>query len=121
LRREQPQASADELAKARAKALRAPLVIVVSAVVRAHSKVPAVEQVLAGGAAAHAILLALHARGYAGIWRTGTAAYDPQLKRAFGLSESDALVGFIYAGTPASPAPRLTRAAPEEFASEWLG
>jgi len=121
LRREQPQATVDELAKARSKALRAPMVIVVGAVIRPHIKVPEIEQVLAAGAAAHAILLALHARGYAGIWRTGGPAYDPDLKRAFGLGEHDALVGFIYAGTPTAPAPRLTRATPPEFASEWNG
>lgn len=119
--REQPQASAEDLAKVRTKALRAPLIIVVSALVRPHVKVPALEQMLTAGAAAHAILLALHARGFAGIWRTGGAAYDPQLKRAFGLGDDDALVGFIYAGTAAAPAPRIHRATPDEFAAEWSG
>lgn len=116
-----PRASADELAKMRAKALRAPLIIVVGAVVRTGHKVPDIEQVVAAGAAAHAILLTLHARGYAGMWRTGPAAYDARLKRAFGFEEHDALVGFIYAGTAAQPAPQLLRAIPAEFAEEWRG
>jgi nitroreductase len=119
--RANPQAKVDELDKARSKALRAPLLIVVGAVVRAHPKVPDVEQILAAGAAAHAILLTLHARGYAAIWRTGEPAYDPQLKRALGLNESDAIVAIIYAGTAKTPAPALERPAPEDFSSEWTG
>jgi nitroreductase len=119
--RANPRASVDELAKVRTKAFRAPLIIVVGAELRTGHKVPEIEQVVAAGAAAHAILLTLHARGYSGMWRTGTAAYDPELKRAFGLQASDSLVGFIYAGTATQPAPSLTRAVPSEFASEWHG
>jgi nitroreductase len=121
LARQNPQASAEELDKTRRKALRAPLVIVVSAVVKAHPKVPEVEQLLAAGNAAHAILLALQAQGYAAIWRTGAPAYDPETKRAFGLGSQDALIGFIYAGTPTQPAPALARPSPEQFTTEWSG
>jgi len=121
LRRKNPDASAEELDKTRKKALRAPLVIVVSALLKPHPKVPEVEQLLAAGTAAHAILLALQARGYAAIWRTGAPAYDPELKRAFGLGTQDALIGFIYAGTPAQPAPALVRPSPEQFTSDWTG
>jgi len=119
--RENPAASAGELDRARGKALRAPLIIVVGAVVKPHPKVPEIEQILSAGSAAHAILLALHARGYAAIWRTGGPAYDPEIKRAFGLAPHDALVGFIYAGTANAPTPRLERLPPETFASEWSG
>lgn len=120
-RRKSPSASSEELDKVRRKALRAPLILVVAAVVQAHPKVPAVEQVLAAGSAATAILLALQARGFAGIWRTGDSAYDPEVKRAFGLGEQDAIVGFIYAGTAKVPASNLERPAPEDFVSEWTG
>ena len=121
LARTNPAASPQELDKTRKKALRAPLVIVVSAVVKPHPKVPEVEQLLAAGAAAHAILLALQARGYAAIWRTGAPAYDPDTKRAFGLGAQDALIGFIYAGTATQPAPTLVRPSPEQFTTEWSG
>ena len=120
-KRKNPNISEDDLDKARKKALRAPLVIVVSAVVKAHPKVPEIEQVLAAGAAAHAILLALQARGYAAIWKTGAPAYDPALKQAFGLGSQDVLVGFIYAGSAAQPPPTMARPAPEAFAQEWNG
>jgi nitroreductase len=119
--RKNPGLTADELDKARAKAMRAPLIIVVSAVVQNHPKVPAIEQVLAAGAAAQNILFALHARGYAAIWRTGDPTYAAEVKQAFGLRSEDAIVGFIYAGTAKQPAPPLQRPDPQSFVQEWRG
>jgi nitroreductase len=116
-----PAAPAHELERARRKAQRAPLVIVVGAVVRSHPRVPEIEQVLTAGAAAYAIMLALHARGYGAIWRTGDVAYDAHVKRALGFAEADALVGFIYAGTALRAVTPLPRAEPEELASDWTG
>jgi nitroreductase len=97
------------------------LIIVVSAVVHDSPKVPAIEQVLAAGAAAQNILLALFARGYSAMWRTGGAAYDEDVKRAFGLRAEDALVAFIYAGTAKQPAPDMHRPSPDDFARDWSG
>jgi nitroreductase len=119
--RQNPHATAQQLEQMRGKALRAPLILVVGAVLNPHPKVPEIEQTLAAGAAAHAILLTLHARGYAAIWRTGDAAYDPALKKALGFAAADAIVGFIYAGTAKQPAPNLTRASVDDFVSEWTG
>jgi nitroreductase len=51
-------ASPEALNKARAMPLRAPLLVVVIARVHEHPKVPAQEQVIAAGCAAHGILLA---------------------------------------------------------------
>lgn len=116
-----PDAAAAELDKEQAKPLRAPLLIVVAARVQESPKIPAIEQILAAGAAAQNILLALHARGYAGMWRTGPAAYDASVKRALGLRAEDAIVGFLYAGTPRMPAPAIDRPTPEQFVNEWRG
>jgi nitroreductase len=121
LQRANPSATEAELQRARMKALRAPLIIVVGAVLQPHPKVPEIEQLASAAAAAQNILLTLHARGYAGIWRTGAPAYDTAIKRAFGFEPKDALVAFIYAGTPTSPAPALKRATPEGIAAEWTG
>jgi nitroreductase len=117
--RNDPSASEEELAKVRGKALRAPLILVLGAHVQSHAQVPAVEQVLAAGAAAQSILLTLHARGYAAIWRTGASAYDERVKRALGFTPQDAIVGFIYAGTAKQPAKAPKRPLPEDFVSEW--
>lgn len=116
-----PGATAEVLERARRKAMRAPLVMVVAAVIREHPRVPEIEQVVSVGASAYAMLLALHARGYGAIWRTGSVAYDSRVKRALGFEESDVLVGFIYTGRALRPAAPLARPHPEEFAAEWLG
>jgi nitroreductase len=89
-----------QLTKERTKLGRAPLVVVVCAINRHSEEIPWIEQVLAAGAAAENILLAATALGYASMWRTGPAAYDHRVMRALGLDEQDAIVGFIYLGTP---------------------
>jgi nitroreductase len=121
VQRKQPQASAEELAQAKGKALRAPLIIAVGAIIKPHPKVPEVEQILAAGAAAHAVLLALQARGFAAIWRTGAPVYDEVVKQAFGYGPADRLIGFIYAGTPRQQLAQVSRPEPAEFVSEWSG
>jgi nitroreductase len=117
--RKRPAASSDELERVKLKALRAPMILVVAAIVEPNPKVPAIEQVLSAGAAAHAILYALQARGFAGMWRTGDFAYDPEVKRAFGLRAHDAIVGFLYAGTAKQTAPDSVRPVPDSFVHEW--
>lgn len=109
LRAREPAVADVVLAKERAKPLRAPRIVVVAAALRDHPGVPQIEQVIAAGAAAENLLVAAHAAGFGGFWRTGAAAYDDTVKRALGLAPGDAIVGFIYLGTPAAavapPAP----------------
>jgi nitroreductase len=90
-----------QLKKERTKLGRAPLVVVVCAVNRHNDEIPWVEQLLAAGAAAENMLLACKALGYDSMWRTGPAAYDHNVMHALGLSDLDAIVGFIYIGTAA--------------------
>jgi nitroreductase len=118
-KRVRPEATNEELERTRGKALRAPMILVVAAVVEPHPKVPAVEQVLSAGAAANGILYALQARGFAAIWRTGGFAYDAEVKAAFGLRPQDAIVGFIYAGTAKQTAPDSARPVPDTFVHDW--
>lgn len=121
LLRRRPGASAEELDKEQKRPLRAPLLLIVSVRIAAHPKVPEVEQMLSVGAAAQNILLMLHARGYAGMWRTGAPAYDAHVKEALGLARTDAIIGFVYAGTPTTTPPQIPRAAPTDFVTEWNG
>jgi nitroreductase len=93
-----PGLSEGDLQRERDKAMRAPLIIIVACRIVPGTKVPAIEQLLATGAAAQNILLALHALGYASAWKTGESAYDTEVKRALGLAADDHLVGFIYTG-----------------------
>lgn len=97
-KRRTPGLSDGDLQRERDKALRAPMIIIVACRVVPGTKVPAIEQILAAGAATQNILLALHALGYAAAWKTGEAAYDTEVKKALGFAADDHLVGFVYAG-----------------------
>lgn len=113
--------SEEKRAKLKDSPLRAPVVIVVIARVREHPKVPPVEQICSAAAAAENISLAAFALGYATMWRTGEVAYDPKVKQALGLEEKDAIVGYLYLGTPTlaeRPVPELN---PADFVEEWRG
>jgi nitroreductase len=100
-----PGLSEGDLQRERDKALRAPLIIVVACRVVGGTKVPAIEQLLAAGAATQNMLLALHALGYASAWKTGEAAYDTGMKKALGLAADDHIIGFVYTGGVTSTAP----------------
>lgn len=120
LSRREPDLPESALDKERDKPLRAPVIIVVAAHVREHKKVPAVEQIIATGAAAQNILVAAHALGFGGFWRTGAAAYDDTVKVALGLREGDAIIGFLYLGTPSVAAGPI---APDHVShvTRWIG
>ena len=113
--------SADEAARNKAlKApLRAPLLVVVLAAITEHPKIPAREQRLSAGCAAQAILLAAEALGYAGIWRTGNAAYDPGVIAALGGAPNEEIIGFLYIGTRDGSAKKLPTMSPEDFVARW--
>ena len=83
----QADASEDALEREKRKPLRAPLIVIVAAVLTAQSKIPEIEQLLAAGAAAQNILLAAHGLGFGAIWRTGALAYDPEVVKGLGLPE----------------------------------
>jgi len=89
-----------QLTKERTKLGRAPLVVVVAALHRHSEKIPWDEQFAAAAAAAQNVLVAATALGYGSMWRTGDAAYDLHVKKALGLGPHDAIVGFLYLGTP---------------------
>ena len=86
--------------KERTKLGRAPLVLVVSAVRGSTDKIPWVDQRDAAVAAAENVLLAAHALGYGAMWRTGDPCNDDYVMKALGLTPDDAIVGFIYIGSP---------------------
>jgi nitroreductase len=91
---------AAKLEKERTKLGRAPVVVIVCAVHVHDDKIPWSDQVGAAHAAAQNALLAATALGYGSMWRTGDPVFDPHVKRSIGLTEHDAIVGFVYLGTP---------------------
>lgn len=114
-------AEADESARSKARnaPLRAPLLVVVVARLTEHPKVPAIEQRLSAGCAAQGILLAAEATGYAGIWRTGDAAFDRTVMDALGLSPDEEIIAFVYLGSRAGTAKSIPQLSTAEFVSSW--
>ena len=114
-----PEADEAARAKARNAPLRAPLLVVVVARLSEHHKVPQVEQRLSAGCAAQALLLAAEACGYAGIWRTGDAAFDRKVMEALGLEPNEEIVALVYLGTRDGPAKSLPALSTADFVSNW--
>jgi len=103
-RSKSPQATEPDLDMEREKALRAPLIIVASArITDRGDKIPAIEQIVAVGAAIENMILASNMLGYGTMWKTGPAAYDPGVKAALGLDAAEEIVGFVYIGTTVTP------------------
>jgi nitroreductase len=90
----------EETEKLRNSPLRAPMIIVGVATVKESPKVPAIEQIESCAAAVQNMSVAIHALGFGSIWKTGAPAYDARVKKALGLKETDAIVGYLYVGTP---------------------
>lgn len=103
-----------------AKALRAPVIIVVGVEPGENAKVVPIEEIEAGAAAVQNMLLAAHGTGLAAMWRTGDPAYDPEVMTHLGLPEHATLVGFVYVGYPAASKVRENHV-PFEHLTEWRG
>ena len=109
LLRREPAAAPEVLDREAKKPLRAPMIIM-AVCSPSGEKIPEIEQILSVGAAVENLLLALHAKGFGAMWRTGDAVYDEGVKLALGFSANDHIVGLIYIGTPAAVARPIQRA-----------
>jgi len=118
-RRRYPDATPAQVEKEQSKAFRAPMILVVAAKVDPQSKIPAIEQILSAGAAAQNVMVAAFVLGYGCAWKTGDAAYDAEVKAAFGLEPTDAIVAFLYLGTNANPPPPPEPPDPSAHMVEW--
>lgn len=122
LLKRKPDADEATIEKDRERMRQVPLLIVVAArITPNHPKVPPVEQIVATGLAAQAILLAAQSKGYGGIMLTGDHAYDAHVKQGLGLKETDEIVSFVYIGTPEGEPRPKKRPDPAKFTIEWTG
>jgi len=96
--------AATEKARAVLRKLAAPpvTVMVISAPVE-RPKVPRWEQELSAGAACMNLEHAANAHGYAASWITDWYAYDPRARSVLGLTEGEAVAGFVHMGTAVEP------------------
>lgn len=119
VKKRDPDVSDDYLKKQKDKPLRSPLIIVVVACLTESPKIPAIEQMLCAGAAAHNILLASNAMGFGSIWLTGDNAYDALVESALGLASNEKIIGFIYLGTDMKELPSPPKPSIDEKISQW--
>ena len=115
-----PESSEADLEKARAKALRAPLVIALVCQADPAHKVPVLEQQFAVAAAGAQLMLAAKALGFGSTWKTGSPANHPIMREGLGFGPQDTIVGFFYIGSEpqASPLPRASTAAVVQYWNE---
>ena len=99
--------------------LRAPMVIIAAAQVKPHTKVPEIEQLLSAGAAVTQLLVASHALGYAGIWRTGSVSFNRQFMASVGLASNEIIVGFVYLGSPEGTQKTLPPVVSADYFESW--
>ena len=78
---------------------RAPTLVAVT-VERAGDPIQDREDLLACGVAAYIVLLAAHARGLAGYWRTPAVLREPAGRAAVGVPEGERVLGLIHLGRP---------------------
>lgn len=114
-----PQAETPAIDRVRKAPLRAPLLVVVVTKLSEHPKVPHSEQRLSSGCAAQGILLACEAMGYAGIWRTGDAAFDRNVMSAIGLELTEEITGFLYLGTRDGPSKNIPTFDQDHYVTSW--
>ena len=111
--------TSEQLEKYRAAPFRAPMIIILTTKVTEHPKVPKVEQMLSTATAAENILLALHAKNYAGMWRTGKFAFNNKLAQYLNLSSDHEVIGYLYVGTPSGTAKKIPELELDKFVTHW--
>ena len=65
------------------------------------------------------MLIAAHAQGIGAMWRTGSMAYDPMIKKGLGLTEKEKIIGFLYLGSIQGPLKNVAEPNIDEYFKEW--
>jgi nitroreductase len=98
-----------------AKLERCPTLVVVSCRLDGDP-VTEEEDLHATAVASYIVLLAAHARGLAGYWRTPGLLREPAGRAAAGLPDEERFVGLLHLGHPRQERPVPARTAPEPTA-----
>ena len=119
LRERDAQATEEELAQAREKAFRAPLLMlaIASTGVPGH-EVPASERLVSAGCAIQNMLLMATALGFGSALTSGKALGSPALRSLFALAPEEQALCFISIGTIAGARRARTRPGVERYVSE---
>jgi nitroreductase len=95
------------------------MIVILATKITEHPKVPATEQMLSTAAAAQNILLALHAKNYAGIWRTGKFAFNKIVSQKLGLSAEHEIIGYLYIGIQTGTIKKIPKLNIDDFVTYW--
>ena len=101
-------------AEAAAKLDRAPTLVVASQV-RCDDPIQDEEDLCATAVAGYIVLLAAHARGLAGYWRTPAVLRTPEGAAALGVGESERVIGLLHLGPPRQEREAPERLSPRDF------
>ena len=116
---EDPHLENTAVTKLKSKPLRAPLVIVVVAVICDHPKVPEVEQILSAGASAQNMLIAAHMQNIGAMWRTGAMTYHPVVRDGLGLRDHERIIGFLYLGEIEGKTRLIPELDVDQYVTDW--
>src|SRR5918997_70979 len=97
-----------------AKLDRAPTLVAAS-VVQSGDSVQDEEDLCATAVAVYVVLLAAHARGLVGYWRTPDVLRTDEGRAALGLPDDERFVGLIHLGPPRQGREPPERLAPNEY------
>lgn len=112
-------ATAEQVAAARAKAYRAPLLMLaVARLGPADPDIAPAERLVSLGAAIQNLLLAAHAAGLGTGLTSGQALRSPRMHALFGLAAGEEPVCFVNVGTVTKRKPARLRPDPKDFVRE---
>jgi nitroreductase len=94
---------------------RAPTLVVASAIQIGGDPVRDQEDMSASAAAVYILLLAAHARGLAGYWRTPEVLRTPEGRQAVHVPEDERILGLVYLGHPCQDRPVPRREPSEKY------
>jgi len=103
----------------RAKAMRAPLIVVGVLSYKTHEKVPFIEQAIATGGVLNNIGMGVYAHGFGSVWRTGPFASSAIIGQGLGVAEDEEIIGYLYIGTPSNANRPQRTVNPNQFFSTW--
>jgi nitroreductase len=95
--------------EAATKLNRAPTLVVCSCVQAGDDEIADEEDMHATAVAAYIVLLAAHARGLVGYWRTPGVLRTPEGRAAVGLGDDERFVALLYLGHPIQEKPAPER------------
>ena len=88
----------ERLSKEREKPLSAPVIVALIGAPKTGEGISSQEEMVAAGAALQNMLLAAHSLGLATSVRTGLHSYSAEMRKFFGMTADEHLIGMVYVG-----------------------